>query len=256
MTLFVAASAFGRGVYSDQRIAAGVEIERASVIVVPADEVAALGQTPLADYWYAWGEDDSEAAIALGFGALYNHSDRANAAFENFEDEGVISYVAVRDIGPGEEITVDYTTGEPDRYPIWFPYESRPSTAKREDALAIGPAIRVTDRGADRAVIATRSFRAQDTIERAPAIVIPRAARAALDRTVLAAACLAMDPEGGGCVLGLGAVPLYRRAAGATARLTVNAAASVVDVVALRSLAVGEEITLGSPPSRTRQFLI
>lgn len=62
-------------------------------------------------YYFAWGASLEEAAIALGYGSLYNHGPYPNASFIPDERDAVIVFTALRDIEAGEEITVDYHEG-------------------------------------------------------------------------------------------------------------------------------------------------
>lgn len=56
----------------------------------------------------------------MGHGSLYNHSYRPNAKYVRKVSEGVIDFVAVRDIEVGEEITVNYNGYPGDNEPVWF----------------------------------------------------------------------------------------------------------------------------------------
>ncbi|HOB07816.1 MAG TPA: SET domain-containing protein, partial [Methanoculleus sp.] len=67
----------GRGVFARRDLLAGEVIEVCPVIVLGgADEQELLDKTHLFDYYFEWGE---LAAVALGYGSLYNHSSHANA---------------------------------------------------------------------------------------------------------------------------------------------------------------------------------
>lgn len=108
----------GRGVFARRAIAEGEIIERVPVIVLPAGRV---GDDPaedrLASYCFEWGP--RTVALALGYGSLYNHSYTPNARYEDAGERTKL-FVALRDIAPGEEITVNYN-GEPrDQSPVWF----------------------------------------------------------------------------------------------------------------------------------------
>jgi len=98
----------GRGVMAMQRFEAGGIVERVPVIALPQDQVSLLRQTRLAHYYFEWGDDCKQAAIALGYGSLYNHSYTPNARYEFREDEECLEFIALRDIQPGEEITINY----------------------------------------------------------------------------------------------------------------------------------------------------
>jgi SET domain-containing protein len=111
----------GRGVFATRWFRAGECIENAPVIVVPRSNVAPLQGTLLDDYWFVW--DDEHSAFALGWVSLYNHACPANATFRLDHARRAIAIVAVADIAPGSEVTINYH-GEPnDPDPVWF--ESR-----------------------------------------------------------------------------------------------------------------------------------
>jgi len=113
----------GRGVFAWTHIAAGTQIEEAPVVAVPATQVEDLDRTVLGDYYFLWGADGKEAAILLGTCSLCNHSYRPNAVFVRNFELMTITFFALHDIAPGEEITANYN-GDPDsQSPIWFPPE-------------------------------------------------------------------------------------------------------------------------------------
>jgi uncharacterized protein len=110
----------GRGVFAERRLAKGEVIEKCPVVVIPVDQVNQIHATVLTNYVYPWGEKEDEAALPLGFGVLYNHSYSPNADWFQDLDALVLSFVALRDIEVGEEITVNYN-GPPDcQTPVWF----------------------------------------------------------------------------------------------------------------------------------------
>jgi SET domain-containing protein len=109
----------GKGVFAEQGFSKGDVIERAPVIVIPAEEWKYIEKTVLYHYVYSWGEDGEEMAMALGLGSCYNHSYTPNAEFDTLLDEEVIEFVAARDIAAGEEITINYN-GPGDDSPLWF----------------------------------------------------------------------------------------------------------------------------------------
>jgi len=108
----------GRGVFATQQIRRNTLIERVPVLVVPAGEILDdEADTALAHYVFEWGENT--VAVALGYGSLYNHSYSPNA---RYDDEGrqTKCYYAVRDIAPGEEITINYNGESDAKDPVWF----------------------------------------------------------------------------------------------------------------------------------------
>jgi SET domain-containing protein len=102
----------GRGVVARRNFAAGQTIERSPVIAVSRDDVARIRQTRLAQYYFEWGEDCQQGAIALGCGSLYNHSYTPNARYEFVEAEECLEFIALCDIAAGEEITINYNNLE------------------------------------------------------------------------------------------------------------------------------------------------
>jgi uncharacterized protein len=98
----------GRGVLATSLFVAGQTIERCPVIVIPASETPLIRDTRLAHYYFEWGDDCKQAAIALGFGSLYNHSYSPNARYEFREAEEILEFIALRDIQAGDEIKINY----------------------------------------------------------------------------------------------------------------------------------------------------
>jgi SET domain-containing protein len=96
----------GRGVFARTFIPKGTVIERVPVIIVTWDKI---DESELAHYAYSWTE--TKAAIALGYGSLYNHSFRPNAYYEDVGRQTKV-FTAFRDIQPGEEVTINYN-GDP-----------------------------------------------------------------------------------------------------------------------------------------------
>ncbi len=106
----------GRGVFATRAFSTGDTVERCPVVVVPAAEQSLLDRTNLFNYYFYW--EDGAAAIALGYGSLYNHSASPRARYRKDFDASVVAFVAVQDIEVGREITVDYTDGG--RNELWF----------------------------------------------------------------------------------------------------------------------------------------
>lgn len=108
----------GRGVFARKFIPRGTEFEKVPVLVFPADEVlnGEVGDV-LASYVFEWGK--GTVALALGFGSIYNHSYSPNA---RYDDVGRMTkvYTALKDIEPGEEITINYNGHEDATDPVGF----------------------------------------------------------------------------------------------------------------------------------------
>jgi SET domain-containing protein len=113
----------GRGVYTSIPISKGDIIESAPVIVFDDKDRQLLHKTLLHDYYFLWeseGDQEYEAAVALGYGSLYNHSKEPNTEFIPVFDEKVIEFVAIRDIEAGEEILIEYDEGGNSAFELWF----------------------------------------------------------------------------------------------------------------------------------------
>ena len=104
----------GRGVFAGRRFRKGEVLERCPILTVSAKDRRALERTRLSAYLFE--RNGGAAAIALGFGSLVNHSFQANAECELLVDEGSAVFRALREITPGEEITIQYT----DESRLWF----------------------------------------------------------------------------------------------------------------------------------------
>ncbi|MEM9547794.1 MAG: SET domain-containing protein [Bacteroidota bacterium] len=110
----------GRGVFTSESIAQGEVIEICPVLIIPKAELPIIHKTFLHDYYFSWGENQEECAIALGFGSIYNHEIHANANFILDPFNQTIDIEAVKAIEAGEEITLNYH-GEPgDERELWF----------------------------------------------------------------------------------------------------------------------------------------
>jgi uncharacterized protein len=108
----------GRGVFARRLIRRGELIEKVPMLVLPAGEFRdGLGKTSLANYCFNWKE--GTVALALGYGSLYNHSYRPNARYEDVWPQ-TKEFTALRDIEPGEEITVNYNGKPRSRSAVWF----------------------------------------------------------------------------------------------------------------------------------------
>ena len=99
----------GRGVFALRKYAAGETIEDAPVIVLPASQREYLKKTSLFHYFFNWGErEDSDCAVCLGFGSLYNHSTNPNAKYTRIYANQIMRFLAIKDIEKGDEICTNY----------------------------------------------------------------------------------------------------------------------------------------------------
>lgn len=98
----------GRGVFAQKTFSKGEIIELCPVIPMKALEANHCEKTILNDYFFEWGKNGRMYAVALGFGSLYNYSDKPNATFSNRTRELLIVIRASREIHSGEQIFIDY----------------------------------------------------------------------------------------------------------------------------------------------------
>ena len=111
---------FGRGVYATGPYQVGEIIETCPVIILSVGDTKKINSTLLYDYYYSWGANNSQAAIALGYGSLYNHSYKPNAQYIKNLANDVIEFVSIKPISKGDEILINYN-GEPsNQAPLWF----------------------------------------------------------------------------------------------------------------------------------------
>jgi uncharacterized protein len=108
----------GRGVFARERIPKGSVIETAPIVTIPVQEVFGSAQSAKLSE-YVFNLDGGVVAIALGYGSLYNHSYEPNAEYF-FSGRLVQVFRAIRNITPGEEITINYNGNLRDRSPVWF----------------------------------------------------------------------------------------------------------------------------------------
>jgi SET domain-containing protein len=120
-SLFISESSKGgRGVFTNEPIAANVTIEIAPVIVMDDRDRKMLDQTLLHDYIFEWGEANDQCAMALGWIPIFNHSTESNCEyFMDFEAE-MMFVKTVRQISKNEELTVNYNGDFNNAKPVWF----------------------------------------------------------------------------------------------------------------------------------------
>ncbi|MCP9236375.1 SET domain-containing protein [Lewinella sp. JB7] len=107
----------GRGVFTAEPIAKDTVVELAPVIVLTGEDRQLIHRTSLHDYYFVW--EDSGAALALGYGSLYNHDSAPNLDYEMDYGFEQIRFTALRDIRGGEELLINYMAGD-EREGLWF----------------------------------------------------------------------------------------------------------------------------------------
>ncbi len=107
----------GRGMFTKKFIPAEKVIEISPVVVMTAQERLLLDQTKLHDYIFEWQDG---CCMALGFVPVYNHAYNSNCEYLMDYDENTIQIKTVRNIEPGEELTINYNGDWNDEKKVWF----------------------------------------------------------------------------------------------------------------------------------------
>jgi SET domain-containing protein len=110
----------GRGVFTKTAIPAETVIEKSPVIVLDPDDRKKVEETSLTNYIFEWGENTDHAAVALGWISIYNHASPSNCEYVMDYKGQTISIQTMREISPGEELTINYSAGWDDWEPVWF----------------------------------------------------------------------------------------------------------------------------------------
>ncbi len=110
----------GRGIFTREKLDAGIIIEVAPVIVLPHKDRSFIDQTLLHDYIFEWGENKLQCCMALGYVPLYNHSYQSNCEYEMHFTRQTITVKTVRQIKAGEELFINYNGDWDNEKPIWF----------------------------------------------------------------------------------------------------------------------------------------
>ena len=110
----------GRGVFTTASIPAGTTIEIAPVIVLNQADRAVVDTTLLHDYIFEWGIDEQQAAVALGYVSIYNHSVDANCTYEMDFENKTIQIQTKRDVAVDEELYINYNGDGVTNKPVWF----------------------------------------------------------------------------------------------------------------------------------------
>lgn len=92
----------GRGVFSSVFLKENDLIELCELLILDYSEA---GET-LERYIFEFSKN--KVALALGYGSLYNHSENPNAQAELDIKNKKLRILSLRDIYPGEEITINY----------------------------------------------------------------------------------------------------------------------------------------------------
>lgn len=99
----------GKGVFAAIHFSVGEVVEECPVILFKKPyEVL---HKELKTFVFHWPVPEGAAAtqaLALGYGSLYNHANPSNLRYETDTDSRLLRYIAVREIAPDEELTINY----------------------------------------------------------------------------------------------------------------------------------------------------
>ncbi len=127
----------GRGVFAKTDLAADTVVEVAPVLLLHRADGDHAGS--LARYVFEWDDDrdDTAYAMALGLGAMFNHSGNPSCRYLRADDDAVIArlagvaapaavdadelapalvFVTSRPVAAGEELTIDYSGNGDDAF--------------------------------------------------------------------------------------------------------------------------------------------
>lgn len=98
----------GYGVFAKEDINKGEIIEECPVIIIRSSNYYNL-QRELKEYVFSWKENGNQTpAVIMGYGGVYNHSDKCSAHFYCDNEKRVMVYRAIKNIKKDEEIFLNY----------------------------------------------------------------------------------------------------------------------------------------------------
>lgn len=99
----------GRGVFTDKPIRKGEVIEVCPVIPLNKYDWKKIDRTVLRYHAFTWPDEPyGTACIVLGLGSIINHNKNPNSEWVTNVKQRTVTFIALRDISKGEEITHDY----------------------------------------------------------------------------------------------------------------------------------------------------
>lgn len=113
----------GRGVFAARPFGAGEVVEVCPVILFHKHyRVLHKELKTVVFHWDVPEGEDATQALALGYGSLYNHANPSNLRYETDAERLVMRFIAVRDVGEGEELTINYNSdgGAPESDEDWW----------------------------------------------------------------------------------------------------------------------------------------
>ena len=98
----------GKGVFAKKNIKKGEIIERCPFIEINENDPANVYGSKLVTYFLYFGKQKDRIAVLLGFGSIYNHSEKPNCKCKVKPKEKAVEFIATKQISSGEEIKFNY----------------------------------------------------------------------------------------------------------------------------------------------------
>jgi hypothetical protein len=256
-----------QGLFATDALAAGTTVERF------AGPTVAWRDVPVAEVRHAVLIAGDEWMVPTTDARFINHSCAPNCTVDD-----TLAVVTTRPVAAGEELTFSYDrvtmaewldtpecyfwdarwtfdcrcgspdcVGRVDRYRVQGYQASSPVTPGTKLRLAPVP-------GKGRGVFATERIAAGELFERAPVIISPDIEWPDLEKTQLYHYCFEWGPEHTHTAIALGYASLYNHSFTPNARYLLQLDDHLIHFVALRDIAVGEEIVMnynGEPTDLT-----
>ena len=114
----------GRGAYAARAFSAGDLVEACPIILFSGSFSSVPDEVrKLLFNWGVLAQRPGTHCLALGYGSLYNHDNPANMRYEADAATNVLRFLAARDIGADEELTINYNAhggGHESTADTWF----------------------------------------------------------------------------------------------------------------------------------------
>lgn len=103
----------GRGVFAARPFGVGEVVEECPVVLFKKPfEVLHKELKTIVFHWELPEGSAATQALALGYGSLYNHANPSNLRYEMDRASLILRLIAVRDINPDEELTINYNADD------------------------------------------------------------------------------------------------------------------------------------------------
>ena len=110
----------GRGVFCNRDILEGELIENCPVVIIPAEEFAALSATALMDYSFYFNKEENTLSLTMGFGSMYNHRQYPNTVYILDREKRQMIFTAQEHIKAHTELCINYGGEYGIDYNKWF----------------------------------------------------------------------------------------------------------------------------------------